>query len=120
MTPEARYRAWADDDRLGYDTLIEISGEMADEIERLRAQLAELKRGLTANNSDSQMAFLDAHLDHYKTLRNQLAEAQRLLQDVREWHRCPWKHGCAVEVLDLQSHAAWIARLEASVAKEGQ
>lgn len=42
-------------------------------------------------------------------------EAIALLQEVREWHRCPWKHGASVEVIDLQLHAAWIARLDAAL-----
>lgn len=42
-------------------------------------------------------------------------ELRALLREVLEWHRCPWKHGASVEVIDLQLHAAWIARIDAAL-----
>ena len=42
-------------------------------------------------------------------------ETIALLQEVREWHRCPWKHGASVEVIDLQRHAEWVSRLDAAL-----
>lgn len=49
-------------------TLMRVEHER-DEAQR---QLAELKRGLVNNNSDFQLAFLDAYLDHFKALRTEV------------------------------------------------
>lgn len=106
----------------GLPRLRGLRGAIEVEVRRLRAEV------------DGQR---DGEAQEIVTLRNQLANAldslkyehdQRLqierayvladtlLRDVREWYRCPWKYGASVEVIDLQRHAEWIARLDAFLA----
>lgn len=47
-------------------------------------QLAELKRGLVNNNTDFQLAFLDAYLENFRSLRADLAEALGTADGYRE------------------------------------
>lgn len=69
---------------------------LCEEVERLRSQV-------------------EGYIKALHKAERERDEAIALLQEVREWHRCPWKHGASVEVIDLQLHAAWIARLDAAL-----
>ncbi len=50
----------------------------AAEIERLKEREAELKRGLCKNNTEFQLAFLDAYLDKFRGLTTSLTAADAL------------------------------------------
>ena len=83
---------------------------VAVERDRLLEQLAELKR-----SGKTERRFTNDYIKALHKAERQRDELRALLREVLEWHRCPWKHGASVEVIDLQLHAAWIARLDAAL-----
>ena len=101
--------------------------EIADlEIERSLADKATVAargdRDRFQRERDEARAQIANALDSLKYEHDQRLQIERAyaladatLRDAREWHRCPWKYGASVEVIDLQRHAEWIARLDAAL-----
>lgn len=65
-----------------YDDHVAIAQSLREELAEARSQLLELKRGLINNNTNFQLAFLDAYLDQFKKLKRERAEAQRLYHEL--------------------------------------
>ncbi len=61
--------------------------------EQAERQLAELKRGLRNNNTDFELAFLDAYLDEFKTLRQLLSLADKVIVEYTD-HFGPPTRSC--------------------------
>lgn len=110
------YEQWVEDDQQGYDTLIVLAGELAEEIRQLTRERDEARAlsGRLACQIDEMVA--------PEELRQWKAEAERLrtlLSDVRESYRSPSQYGFAAIIeTDQRRFAAWLAKLDAALARE--